>query len=139
MDKFPLLNAEIQNDDNVEIIYPKTLEDVIKYYELSDSDYYKNEILIQRDYELKDGDNIYRKAVEKEEVKKDDSIEMKVIANEEELFLKGKQSYIFVDVFDKISFDLTQIKGSLMLELNGKEASYYDKLNEGDVIKIYWK
>lgn len=133
------LNEEIQNDDNVEIIYPKMLEDLIKYYNLEDTDYYKNENLVQRDYEFKDGDTIYRKTIKKDEVSKVKTTDMKVIANGEQIVLRGKESYIFVDVFDKINFDLTQIKGSLMLELNEKEASYYDKLNEGDVIKIYWK
>ncbi|WP_032120817.1 cell division protein FtsA [Clostridium amazonitimonense] len=52
--------------------------------------------------------------------------------------LKGKKEYIFVDIFNYIDFDLSKLRGRITLELNGVEASYGDKLKEGDIIKVYW-
>ena len=62
-----------------------------------------------------------------------------VIINEEKTYLAGKDSYIFVDIFNHITFDLTVPKGNIVLLLNGKPAAYTDELKYGDEIKIYWE
>ncbi|MBE6048208.1 MAG: cell division protein FtsA [Clostridium sp.] len=63
-----------------------------------------------------------------------------VIVNKEKVYLRNKESYIFVDIFNFIDFDLTKMYGtSVVLKLNGKEASYTDALKEGDEIEIYWQ
>ncbi|SFC77926.1 cell division protein FtsA [Clostridium uliginosum] len=69
----------------------------------------------------------------KEEVSK-----MKVIVNGKEVILQGKSEYVFVDVFDYIDFDLTVSKGIINVKLNGENAAYTAKINEGDVIEIFW-
>ena len=66
--------------------------------------------------------------------------DMVVIVNHSAVILKGKSSYVFVEVFDHIDFDLTQGKGrNIVTLLNGRPAEYMEELNEGDVIEIYWK
>ncbi|MBE6050378.1 MAG: cell division protein FtsA [Clostridium sp.] len=62
-----------------------------------------------------------------------------VIINKEKTYLTGKESYIFVDIFNHISFDLTVPKGNIVLLLNNKPAAYTDELKYGDEIEIYWE
>ena len=52
----------------------------------------------------------------------------------------GKTSYVFVDVFDFIDFDLSKLHGtSVVTLLNGRKAQYMEALSNGDTIEIYWK
>ena len=61
------------------------------------------------------------------------------MVNRSPVTLSGKPSYVFVDVFDKIDFDLTRPKGkNIVTSLNGKPAQYMETLHDGDVIDIYW-
>lgn len=63
-----------------------------------------------------------------------------VTVNGEQIRLEGKPSYIFVDVFDYIDFDLSVPQGSgIATELNGRNAQYMEPIHSGDVVKIYWK
>jgi hypothetical protein len=63
-----------------------------------------------------------------------------VHVNGEPIFLTGKKDYIFVDVFDRISFDLTSGGGrSIATLVNGKDAAFSEKLKDGDQIDLYWK
>lgn len=66
-------------------------------------------------------------------------LSIKVTANGQEVELKGKKEYIFVDIFNYIEFDLSLVKGNLLLLLNGKPAGYYDRLNQGDIVEIKWE
>ena len=62
-----------------------------------------------------------------------------VVVNRMPITLTGKPSYVFVDVFDRIDFDLTRPKGkSIVTNLNEKPAQYMEELHEGDIIDIYW-
>ena len=68
------------------------------------------------------------------------SIEMMVMVNGAPITLKGKSSYVFVEVFDYINFDLSHANGrSIVTQLNGRQAQYMEPLTPGDVIEIYWK
>lgn len=63
-----------------------------------------------------------------------------VRVNQDEITLKGKDSYVFVDVFDYIDFDLKAGGGrAVVTTVNGQDAQYSQTLNEGDNIEIYWK
>lgn len=67
-------------------------------------------------------------------------LELTVIVNGEPVHMTGKSSYIYVDVFDLIHFDLSQPKGrSVVTLLNGMAAQYTDILKNGDVLEIFWK
>lgn len=72
--------------------------------------------------------------------KSNDPTSVTVTVNGEAIFLTGKSSYIFVDVFNYIDFDLSKPQGSgIVTELNGRNAQYMEPIHSGDVIKIYWK
>lgn len=68
------------------------------------------------------------------------AVEMMVMVNGAPITLKGKSSYVFVEVFDYINFDLSHANGrSIVTQLNGRQAQYMEPLTPGDVIEIYWK
>lgn len=63
-----------------------------------------------------------------------------VIVNGKPTYLRGKSSYIYVDVFDFIDFDLSKPQGKgIVTNLNGRDAQYMEPINAGDVIDIYWR
>ena len=65
-----------------------------------------------------------------------------VIVNHSPITMQGKASYVFVDVFDYIDFDLGSSASagrSIVTNLNGRPAQLMEPLKEGDVIEIYWK
>ena len=63
-----------------------------------------------------------------------------VAVNGEQIHLTGKTSYVFVDVFEHIDFDLSKPQGSgIVTRLNGREAQYMEEIRSGDTIEIYWK
>ncbi len=67
-------------------------------------------------------------------------VEITVLVNGAPVTLKGKSSYVFVEVFDYIDFDLSHANGrTIVTNLNGSQAPYMEVLKPGDVIDIYWK
>lgn len=63
-----------------------------------------------------------------------------VIVNGEPVELSGKDTYIFVDIFTHISFDLQAGKGrAIATVINGRDAQFSEELHEGDKIELYWK
>ena len=72
--------------------------------------------------------------------KSDNEVQKVVVeVNKKIINLINKDKYIFVDIFNYLEFDLSISKGNLILLLNGNKASYYQPLNNGDVIQIYWE
>ncbi|MDR2043086.1 MAG: rod shape-determining protein [Clostridium sp.] len=54
--------------------------------------------------------------------------------------LSGKQSYVFVDIFEYYPFDLSSPNGrDIVISLNGRPAEYLEELKDGDVIDLYWR
>ena len=77
-----------------------------------------------------------------EEIHEEDSSEntIIVIVNGEPVELSGKDTYIFVDIFTHISFDLQAGKGrAIATVINGRDARFSEELHEGDKIELYWK
>ena len=77
-----------------------------------------------------------------EEIHEEDSSEntVTVIVNGEPVELSGKDTYIFVDIFTHISFDLQAGKGrAIATVINGRDAQFSEELHEGDQIELYWK
>lgn len=73
-------------------------------------------------------------------VQKKDGTEMTVTVNDEQITMHGKTSYIFVDVFDYIDFDLSKPHGKMVVtKKNGMRAEYSEYLKEGDRLDIYWE
>jgi cell division protein FtsA len=149
------LETLIKDGDEIKIIYPKTLGDFKKYIETDVSNGYILEGReVEESYIFKEGDRIYRKIKEEkpeavidetEQLKakniiyQPENIELHVVINGEKVCLKGKDKYIFIDIFDFIDFDLTVAKGNLVLLVNGNRAAYHDVLSADDKIKIYWE
>ena len=68
------------------------------------------------------------------------SAEVTVLVNRYPVTMRGKNSYVFVDVFSFINFDLNAGGGrSIVTNLNGRRAEYMEPLKEGDAIEIYWE
>ena len=63
-----------------------------------------------------------------------------VTVNGETVELMGKESYIFVDIFDRITFDLNASRGrAIATMVNGMDAEFSQELHDGDRIELYWK
>ncbi len=77
---------------------------------------------------------------EEEPVPKPVIHDVHVVVNGIPITLHGKASYVYVDVFDYIDFDLKHPKGSgIETLLNGQSAEYLKEIFDGDVIDIRWK
>ncbi len=67
-------------------------------------------------------------------------VNLTVLVNKRPVTLSGKSSYVFVDVFFFINFDLKASAGrSIVTNLNGRKAEYMEPLKNGDVIDIFWE
>ncbi len=62
-----------------------------------------------------------------------------VTVNGAPVILSGKASYVYVDIFDHIDFDLKKPQGSIVTRLNGNTAEYLKEIHDGDVMEVYWK
>ena len=77
---------------------------------------------------------------EEEPVPKPVIHDVHVVVNGSPITLHGKASYVYVDVFDYIDFDLKHPRGSgIETLLNGQSAEYLKEIFDGDVIDIRWK
>lgn len=152
-------NNKLDDEDIVEEgsnVYTKISEvlsvngDKIKKLEVIDesdiensNEFIKEDTVINESVDEKKIDNDIDKSVDNEEVieknNESEKNDFMVIINEKKTYLAGKDSYIFVDIFNHITFDLTVPKGNIVLLLNGKPAAYTDELKYGDEIKIYWE
>ncbi len=83
------------------------------------------------------------KASSKDEKKKEepaDPTAITVTVNDKAITLSGKKDYVFVDVFDKIDFDLTKPHGKMVItKLNGMKAEYSAFIHNGDRLDVYWE
>lgn len=81
-----------------------------------------------------------QKTETKEEVKEEVGKKIIVIVNQSPIVMRGKQSYMFVDIFDYIDFDTSRVRGGGIATLvNGKDAQYTQEIHNGDKIEVYWK
>ena len=62
-----------------------------------------------------------------------------ILVNREPVRLKGKSSYILVDLFDFYDFDLSKPKGNVVLKLNGVSCNYMSPIKDGDLVDLYWE
>jgi len=174
------LDATVNQDDRVDIVYDYTLRDISQLLEFNPlvSEFMINGHSAQLDMVLKPGDEVtvipreYKDISSKEsdigslyyESEEEFQPEEKGSGSdrEEDALLEEEQNtvgsgvyliinkkpvnlppkntdYLFVDIFNFIDFDLTTPKGIIMLKLNGKDASFTDKIKSGDRIDIYWQ
>ncbi|MBU5437850.1 rod shape-determining protein [Tissierella sp. MSJ-40] len=126
-------NIQLKMGDSIEIEEIKDIDSLLKYL---DRDYNINDLLIngkkiENNYCLKNGDLITTKEDKK-------SINL-IVNGEDKTIVFDKEEFIFVDIFNYINFDLSAIKGKLVLKTNGKEAEYMEPLKDGDKLEIYWE
>lgn len=68
------------------------------------------------------------------------TVSIGVLVNSKPVLLQGKASYVFVDIFDYIDFDLSTVQGkTLITNVDGKKAEYMEPLHDGAVIEVYWE
>ncbi len=81
-----------------------------------------------------------REKPEASEKTKEPGVPMDIFVNGTPVTLRGKQSYIFVDLFDFYHFDLTPRPGKrITTKKNKRDAQYMEPLTTGDMIEIYWR
>ncbi|WP_353092781.1 cell division FtsA domain-containing protein [Tissierella praeacuta] len=139
-------NIILSPEANIEIEEIKTLEELLLQYNdnYSKYEFLVNDIKVSNNYQLKKGDTIIRidniKTDNKIDNKGDNKKSIKLVINDEEMEIYYKKDkFVFVDIFDYIDFDLSSLKGKLILKVNNKDAEYLEELKNGDSIKVYWE
>ena len=63
-----------------------------------------------------------------------------IVVNDQNVILKNKENYIFVDILDFYPFDTSTAGGStIVTTVNGLPANFTSEIQEGDRIELYWK
>lgn len=71
--------------------------------------------------------------------KADDAV-ITIAVNRTPVILKGKTSYVFVDILDVYPFDVSAAHGeSVVMQVNGETAEFTTPVQDGDIIDLYWK
>lgn len=157
-------DAEINEEDEVDIFLPNTVKDIREKVLQEDVVLMKNDLKLPDDYVVTEGEKIYRRTVQDEVIEEENNNEeqeiklpieeedipkeksnqenghsITVIVNGEPVILTGKDEYVFVDIFDKIDFDIHTVQGRrLNTTLNGNKVAYLDNIKENDVINVEW-
>lgn len=133
---------KIEENDNVKIFIPRTIGEVKKYVLENETSLYLDKVLLEDNFEIIEELYLYTK-LEKLEIEKDEEVmeekainSIEVNINGKIVTLKGKDIYNFIEVFNYIDIDTSNIKGTVELKLNGEEASYMDELKNGDLIEV---
>ena len=63
-----------------------------------------------------------------------------LMVNGKPVILRGKASYVFVDILDVYPFDVSASHGeSVVMQINGEKAEFVTPVTDGDIIDLYWK
>ena len=118
-----------------------TLEFEIGQLKSAESAEYTYDNLAEPEEEdLKENEPAEEKAPESKEPAPSSDNKVSVTANGRIFTLTGKDEYVFVDIFDKLNFNLNDSKGrGIITLLNGKKAQYLEPLKDGDVIEVRWE
>ena len=152
---------EIRNGDEVEVLDYCTVGQLLEFMDVilpesqailvnhkpadRDTKVYENYLIsfVDRNTIVEDTTSTVETEANEESVQTVQASEPKevcVIVNRKPVYLSGKKEYVFVDVFDFISFDLSKPQGSgIVTTLNGRNAEYMEPIVAGDVIEIYWR
>lgn len=119
------------NDENKTLNYILQNNDNINYFD-SSTDIMSE--IAKLEVEINEGKKF---TIESADV--DEHTGFVISVNGEKIDLKENKSYIFVDIFSHINFDLTIPQGNIVLKLNGRPANFTDTIQPGDSIEIYWE
>ncbi len=125
------LDMQISDGDRIEIEWP-TLDDFMSAngQPREGRRFYAHHGPVGGSYRLEPEDII--------RVEDDKSVAILVQVNLQQVRMTGKESYVFVDVFDYIDFDLTKPKGIIKCFVNGLSADYMMPLKDGDTVEVFW-
>jgi molybdopterin converting factor small subunit len=140
------IDTLIRDGDEISIKY---LEKVFELFEHLDLSYYDTEVYINGkkaglDETINNGDIITYKTIEKapngsETARTSGTNCVNVILNGKPVVVQtNKSQCLFVDIFNYIDINVKNVKGTIVMLLNGNKANYTDVLNDGDNIELYW-
>lgn len=150
-------NIRLEENDNVEIEEINTIGEFLKEHKIDENSkkVFVNDLKVDKDYTFKKGD--YLEIIESLENTSFNDIDIhnkldtntrsqtlkktiNITVNDEEMEIRyTKEKFVFVDIFDYIDFDLSTLRGKLILKVNERDAEYLEELSDGDSIKIYWE
>ena len=143
-----IVNNEVAEPDtpvyeNFKVEFKDQSEVVMEYYKDYPEAEESEEEEPQSEYDKlpdPDPEDVYDENAEPEPVKNVLARDLHIIVNNDQITLHGKASYIFVDIFDAIDFDLSKPNGRMIVTtLNGSTPDYMEPINEGDKIEVYWQ
>lgn len=158
--KFAQVNGELQSsyyeireDDKIELLNYYTVQQIAEFMDVAlapDMNLYVNhqpadgETPVYENFSVvwtkEDGEDTSADPEPEIQEPEEAKSRITVVVNQAPVSLEGKPSYVFVDVFEAIDFDLTRPKGkNIVTKLNGRPAQYMELLQDGDVIDIHWE
>lgn len=140
-------DSAIYTGDEITMLEKTEIRTSSVYEETLGNDTKADSTLTEETEKKEEAVHVFKNMIEnaaKEEKNEEETQEEKkrllVIVNQKPIFMEGKSSYMFVDVFDYINFDTSKMQGSgIVTQVNGKDAQYTQELRSGDKIEIYWK
>ena len=133
----------VQDGDVIQIIKVYTISELLHTLQMNAEEKVVevNGSEVDGDYYLQDQDSIWIKNKQVVLEDKEEIIQtINVKVNGQWIHLPPKDaSYMFVNIFDFIDFDLSQPKGTIQLLLNGEKAAVTDLIKKEDEIEIYWQ
>ena len=139
--------TQIQNNDQIQCDFP-SVEVLLNQFDVDYTHVFINEREVSVKTKVSANDSIQtflddQKLLSEEANTKDKPLgidtDFYVTINNERVSLKGKKTYVFVDIFDVYPFDRTKARGTLITKINGFECSYLDPIHNNDVIDLYWE
>ena len=114
----------------------KNYEDAVEAASIENSAYADDGTLDEEYVEYKQKKEEARRLEEESKYKT-----ITVFVNGDPVIMNNKESYVFVDVFDHIDFDLKNRPAGkgIVTELNSRKANFTEPLNEGDFLDIRWE
>lgn len=132
------ISNHIKDGDEILVYIPSKILDIKNYILKRKIELFKEGILLEDDSLIEEGDRIYSEKLAEKEVTnevKEEGIKVKV--NNKDVILSGEEP-LFIDIFNHMDIDITKVTGDITLKINGKDASYTDKLNNGDIVEVFW-
>lgn len=153
---------DIQNGDKIEMLNYYTVAQIREFMDVTldmnmavyvNNEFAEDDTKVYENFSIRMmlEEEIRRKEPEEEEIPEDEpeeeeprkdepAVSIGVLVNSKPIVLQGKASYVFVDIFDYIDFDLSTVQGkTLITNVDGKKAEYMEPLYDGAVIEVYWE
>lgn len=147
---------EIKQNDNIEILDYYTVEQIMQFMDIEDSEdkecivnnapatrdtkVYENFSVMWKDKIALDFASLPEAEPEDLADAETSGKKIVVVVNNSPVVMEGKMSYVFVDIFDRIAFDLSKPQGkNIVTRKNGEAAEYMEEIHDGDIIEVFWE